>query len=112
MKTTGDGVLARFAAPAQAVRCAAAMVDGAHGEGLELRAGLHAGEVEVRGDDIGGLAVHIASRVSAMAGAGEVYVTGTVRDLVVGSGIVFDDRGRHTLKGVPEEWQVLAVERA
>ena len=112
VKNTGDGVLARFAAPTQALRCAAAMVEAARGEGLELRAGLHAGEVEVRGDDIGGLAVHIAARVSAMAGAGEVFVTGTVRDLVVGSGIAFADRGRHTLKGVPEEWQVLAVERA
>ena len=112
VKTTGDGILARFVAPAQAVRCAAAMVQAARGADLELRAGLHAGEVEVRGDDIGGLAVHIASRVSAMAGPDEVLVTGTVRDLVVGSGIVFDDRGRHNLKGVPDEWQVLAVERA
>ena len=105
-------MLARFAAPAQAVRCAEAMVRAAGDAGLQLRAGLHAGEVELRGDDIGGLAVHIASRVSAMAGPGEVLVTGTVRDLVVGSGIVFDDRGRHNLKGLPDEWQVLAVERA
>jgi class 3 adenylate cyclase len=112
VKTTGDGILARFPTPAQGVRCAAAMVEAAGRSGLELRAGLHAGEIELRGDDIGGLAVHIASRVSAMAGAGEVLVTGTVRDLVVGSGIVFDDRGRHNLKGVPDEWQVLAVERA
>ena len=112
VKMTGDGILARFVAPAQAVRCAAEMVQAARGADLELRAGLHAGEVEVRGDDIGGLAVHIASRVSAMAGPDEVLVTGTVRDLVVGSGIVFDDRGRHNLKGVPDEWQVLAVERA
>ena len=112
VKTTGDGILARFVAPAQAVRCAAEMVQAARAAGLELRAGLHAGEVELRGDDIGGLAVHIASRVSAMAGPAEVLVTGTVRDLVVGSGIVFDDRGRHNLKGVPDEWQVLAVERA
>ena len=112
VKSTGDGILARFPTPAQGVRCAAAMVESATESGLELRAGLHAGEVELRGDDIGGLAVHIASRVSAMAGAGEVLVTGTVRDLVVGSGIVFDDRGRHNLKGVPDEWQVLAVERA
>lgn len=111
VKTTGDGILARFAAPAQAVRCADAMVSTARDFGLDLRAGLHAGEVELRGDDIGGLAVHIASRVSAMASAREVLVTGTVRDLVVGSGIVFDDRGRHNLKGVPDEWQVLAVER-
>ena len=112
VKMTGDGAMARFAAPAQAVRAAVAMVAAAANWGLELRAGLHAGEVELRGDDIGGLAVHIASRVSAMAAAGEVLVTGTVRDLVVGSGIVFDDRGRHNLKGVPDEWQVLAVERA
>jgi class 3 adenylate cyclase len=112
VKSTGDGTLARFVAPAQAVRCAAAMVATADSFGLPLRAGLHAGEVELRGDDIGGLAVHIASRVSALAGPGEVLVTGTVRDLVVGSGIVFDDRGRHNLKGVPDEWQVLAVERA
>ena len=112
VKSTGDGILARFAAPAQAVRCAAAMVATAKSFGLQLRAGLHAGEVELRGDDIGGLAVHIASRVSAMAGPGEVLVTGTVRDLVVGSGIVFDDRGRHNLKGLPDEWQLLSVERA
>jgi class 3 adenylate cyclase len=111
VKTTGDGVLARFSAPAQAVRCAVAMVAAAQASGLALRAGLHAGEVELRGDDIGGLAVHIASRVTGMAGSDEVLVTGTVRDLVVGSGIVFDDRGRHNLKGVPDEWQVLAVER-
>ncbi|HSZ36319.1 MAG TPA: adenylate/guanylate cyclase domain-containing protein [Acidimicrobiales bacterium] len=112
VKMTGDGILARFPTPAQGVRCAAAMVEAAGRSGLELRAGLHAGEVELRGDDIGGMAVHIASRVSAMAAAGEVLVTGTVRDLVVGSGIVFDDRGRYNLKGVPDEWQVLAVERA
>ncbi len=112
VKNTGDGMLARFDAPAEAVRCAEAMVATALSFGLQLRAGLHAGEVELRGDDIGGLAVHIASRVSAMAGPGEVLVSGTVRDLVVGSGIVFDDRGRHTLKGLPDEWQVLAVERA
>ncbi len=112
VKMMGDGILARFVAPAQAVRCAEAMVTTAASFGLQLRAGLHAGEVELRGDDIGGLAVHIASRVSAMAAPGEVLVTGTVRDLVVGSGIVFDDRGRHNLKGLPDEWHVLAVERA
>jgi class 3 adenylate cyclase len=112
VKTTGDGILARFAAPAQAVRCSAAMVDAAKSAGFGLRAGLHAGEVELRGDDIGGMAVHIASRISAMAGSDEILVTGTVRDLVVGSGIIFDDRGRHNLKGVPDEWQILAVARA
>ncbi|HVA06420.1 MAG TPA: adenylate/guanylate cyclase domain-containing protein [Acidimicrobiales bacterium] len=112
VKNTGDGTLARFAAPAQAIRCAIAMVETAKNFGVEIRAGLHAGEIELRGDDIGGLAVHIASRISAMAASSEVLTTGTVRDLVVGSGIVFDDRGRHNLKGVPDEWQVLAVERA
>ncbi len=110
VKNTGDGTLARFASPTQAVRCAKAMVETAQNFGLEIRAGLHAGEIELRGDDIGGLAVHIASRVSALAGASEVLTTGTVRDLVVGSGIVFDDRGRHNLKGIPDEWQLLAVE--
>jgi class 3 adenylate cyclase len=112
VKTTGDGILARFAAPTQAVRCAEAMVRTAGAAGLPLRAGLHVGEVELRGDDIGGLAVHLASRVSALAGPGEVLVTGTVRDLVVGSGITFDDRGRHALKGLPDEWRLLAVARA
>jgi class 3 adenylate cyclase len=112
VKTTGDGLLARFDSPAQAVRCAVALAQSARDTDLQLRAGLHAGEVELRGDDIGGLAVHIASRVSDMAGPDEVLVTGTVRDLVVGSGIIFDDRGRHNLKGVPQEWQLLAVEQA
>jgi class 3 adenylate cyclase len=112
VKNTGDGSLARFASPAQAVRCAVSMAETAKNFGVEIRAGLHAGEIELRGDDIGGLAVHIASRVSALAGASEVLTTGTVRDLVVGSGIVFDDRGRHNLKGVPDEWQLLAVEQA
>ncbi len=111
VKNTGDGTLARFAGPAQGVRCARAMVETAQNFGVEIRAGLHAGEIELRGDDIGGLAVHIASRVCALAGPSEVLTTGTVRDLVVGSGIVFDDRGRHNLKGVPDEWQLLAVER-
>ena len=112
VKNTGDGTLARFAGPAQGVRCALAMVKTAKNFGVEIRAGLHAGEIELRGDDIGGLAVHIASRVSALAGPSEVLTTGTVRDLVVGSGIVFDDRGRHNLKGVPDVWQLLAVEHA
>ena len=109
VKNTGDGSLARFAGPAQGVRCAAAMVETAKNFGVEIRAGLHTGEIELRGNDIGGLAVHIASRVSALAQPSEVLATGTVRDLVVGSGIVFDDRGLHDLKGVPEQWQLLAV---
>jgi len=112
VKNTGDGTLARFASPAQGIRCAKAMVETAQNFGVEIRAGLHAGEIELRGDDIGGLAVHIASRVSALAQSSEVLTTGTVRDLVVGSGIVFDDRGRHNLKGIPDEWQLLCVEKA
>ncbi len=112
VKNTGDGTLARFASPAQGIRCAKAMVETAQNFEMEIRAGLHAGEIELRGDDIGGLAVHIASRVSALAGHSEVLTTGTVRDLVVGSGIVFDDRGRHNLKGIPDEWQLLSVVQA
>jgi class 3 adenylate cyclase len=110
VKNTGDGSLARFTGPTQAVRCAMAMVETARNFGIEIRVGLHVGEIELRGDDIGGLAVHIAARVSALAEPDEIRTTGTVRDLVVGSGIVFDDRGRHTLKGVPGEWQLLAVQ--
>jgi class 3 adenylate cyclase len=110
VKNTGDGSLARFSGPTQAVRCAIAMVETARNFGIEIRAGLHVGEIELRGDDIGGLAVHIAARVSALAEPGEIRATGTVRDLVVGSGIAFNDRGRHNLKGVPGEWQLLAVQ--
>jgi class 3 adenylate cyclase len=110
VKNTGDGSLARFTGPTQGVRCAMAMVETARNFGIEIRVGLHVGEIELRGDDIGGLAVHIAARVSALAEPDEIRTTGTVRDLVVGSGIVFDDRGRHTLKGVPGEWQLLAVQ--
>jgi class 3 adenylate cyclase len=109
VKNTGDGTLARFAAPAQGIRCALDMIQTATNFGVEIRAGLHTGEVELRGDDIGGLAVHIASRVSSLAGPSEVLTTGTVRDLVVGSGIVFEDRGRHNLKGVPGQWELLVV---
>ena len=110
VKNTGDGTLARFSGPTQGVRCAMAMMETARNFGIEIRAGLHVGEIELRGDDIGGLAVHIAARVSALAEPGETRATGTVRDLVIGSGIVFDDRGQHTLKGVPGEWHLLAVQ--
>jgi class 3 adenylate cyclase len=109
VKDTGDGMVARFAAPAQGVRCAMALVEIAAHLGLEIRAGLHTGEVEIRGGDIGGLAVHIAARVSALAGPGQVLTTGTVRDLVVGSGLEFADCGVHDLKGVPGHWQLLGV---
>jgi class 3 adenylate cyclase len=108
--TTGDGFLAAFDGPGRAIQCAQAMAQAARGLGLEVRAGLHTGECERRGDDLAGIAVHIGARVSALAGPGEVLVTSTVRDLVAGSGIEFEDRGRHELKGVPGEWQLMAVE--
>ena len=107
---TGDGILATFDGPARAVRCAQAICDGIRPLGIDVRAGLHTGEIELRGDDIGGIAVHIGQRVSALAGPGEVLVSSTVKDLVAGSGIVFTDRGFHQLKGVPDEWRVFAVE--
>ena len=109
VKTTGDGVLARFDGPARGIQCASAIVDAAGRLDLRVRAGLHVGECLLRGDDLAGIAVHIGARISALARAGEVYVSSTVRDLVAGSGIAFDDRGRHSLKGVPGDWQVLAV---
>ena len=109
VKSTGDGFLALFDGPARAISCACAMRDAVHPLGLRIRAGLHAGEVELRGDDVGGIAVHLAARVAAKAAADEVLVSRTVTDLVAGSGIGFVDRGTHTLKGVPGEWQILAV---
>jgi class 3 adenylate cyclase len=109
VNTTGDGFLAAFDGPARAVRCAQAIVDDARNMSIEVRAGLHTGECEVRGSDLAGIAVHTGARVSALAGPSEVLVTSTVRDLVAGSGIEFTDRGRHELKGVGE-WQVLAVQ--
>jgi len=108
--TTGDGLVARFDGPARAVSCACAIRDGVHGLGLEIRAGVHSGEVELRGDDVTGLAVHIAARIVAATGANDVLVSSTVRDLVVGSGIEFFDRGEHELKGVPGIWRLFAVE--
>ena len=109
VKTVGDGILATFDGPARAIRCAAAIRDGVAELGLEIRAGLHTGEIEVEPDDIAGLAVHIGARISALAGGGEVLVSSTVKDLVVGSGLEFDDRGTHELKGVPGEWHLFAV---
>ena len=107
--TAGDGFLATFDGPARAIRCAQEIV-GADGPlGVRVRAGIHTGECEVMGDDIGGIAVHIAARVSAWAGPGEVLVSRTVKDLVAGSGIAFSDRGEHELKGIPDSWQLLAV---
>lgn len=107
--STGDGLLATFDGPARAVRCALAIRDGLRGLGMQMRAGLHTGEIERRGSNVGGLAVHIAARVQALAQPGEVLVSRTVKDLVAGSVLAFVDRGTHQLKGVPDEWQVFAV---
>jgi class 3 adenylate cyclase len=110
VKTTGDGFLVTFDGPARAIRCAGAVHDAARQLHVDVRVGLHTGEVEVRGDDIGGVAVHIAQRVSSLAQPGEILVSSTVKDLVAGSAILFADRGSHVLKGVPGEWRLLAVE--
>ena len=106
MRTTGDGFFVLFEGPARAVRCALALVEAVRPLGLEIRAGLHIGEVELVGDDIEGLAIHIGARIAALAGTGEVLVSRTIKDLVVGSGLTFHDRGMHALKGVSEEWQL------
>jgi class 3 adenylate cyclase len=109
VKVIGDGFLATFDGPARATRCAADIVEQSRGLGIRVRAGLHTGECEMIGDDISGMTVHIAARVSALAGPDEVLVSQTVRDLVAGSGIALEHRGRHSLKGVPEEWDIHAV---
>lgn len=109
VKSTGDGVLAVFDGPARAVQWAQATITAMRDMGLDVRAGVHTGEVERRGDDIGGLAVHIAARVADVAAAGEVLVSRTVTDLVAGAGITFADRGAHTLKGVPGRWELYAA---
>jgi class 3 adenylate cyclase len=108
--TAGDGFLATFDGPARAVRCALACVDAVRPLGLEIRAGVHTGEVERAGAGVRGLAVHIGARVGSLAGAGQVLVSRTVKDLAVGSGLVFSDYGTHVLKGVPDEWQIYAAE--
>jgi class 3 adenylate cyclase len=109
VKSTGDGVLATFDGPGRAIRCACAIRDSVRPLGIDLRAGLHTGEIEVLGDDVAGMAVHIGARVSALAGPGEVLVSSTVKDLVAGSGIEFDNRGENELKGVPGTWKLYAV---
>ena len=109
--TTGDGFLARFDGPGRAVRCAQEIHVAVSRVGLEVRAGVHTGEVQLMADNIAGLAVHIGARVAETATAGETRVTSTVRDLVIGSGLEFHDRGMHTLKGVPGEWTILSVKR-
>jgi class 3 adenylate cyclase/pimeloyl-ACP methyl ester carboxylesterase len=109
VNTAGDGFLAMFDGPQRAIRCAMSIRDAVQSLGIEVRAGLHTGECEVRGDDIGGIAVHIGARVSALAGSNDVLVSSTLRDLVIGSGLEFEDRGAHQLKGVPGEWHLFAV---
>jgi class 3 adenylate cyclase len=110
VNTTGDGFVVSFDGPARAIRCAAEIRDATKALGIDLRVGLHTGECEVRGDDLGGLAVHIAARVGSIAGPGEVLVSRTVVDLVAGSGIEFHDRGEHDLKGVPGTWRLFAAQ--
>jgi class 3 adenylate cyclase/pimeloyl-ACP methyl ester carboxylesterase len=109
VSTSGDSFLAMFDGPQRAIRCAMAIRDAVRSLGIEVRAGLHTGECEIRGDDIGGIAVHIGARVSALAGANDVLVSSTLRDLVIGSGLEFEERGAHQLKGVPGEWRLFAV---
>jgi class 3 adenylate cyclase/pimeloyl-ACP methyl ester carboxylesterase len=109
VSTSGDGFLAMFDGPQRAIRCAMSIRDAVQSLGIQVRAGLHTGECEVRGDDIGGIAVHIGARVSALAVPNEVLVSSTLRDLVIGSGLEFEERGAHELKGVPGEWRLFAV---
>ena len=109
IKSTGDGVLATFDGPARGIRAGEAMVENTRDLGLELRVGVHTGEVELLGDDVSGMAVHIAARVMDSAGPGEVVVSSTVRDLVVGSRLVFEDRGTHELRGVPGDWRLWSL---
>jgi class 3 adenylate cyclase len=112
VKSLGDGYLITFDGPARAIRCARDVVDDASALGLAVRSGVHTGECELMGDDVVGMAVHIGARVAERAGSGEVLVSGAVRDLVVGSGIEFDERGTEELKGVPGTWSLLAVRDA
>lgn len=109
VKATGDGALATFDGPARGVRCGQAIASAVRPLGLEIRAGVHTGEVELRGADVGGIGVHIAARVQSVASAGEIMVSRTVTELVVGSGLTFEDRGEHELKGVPGSWQLYAA---
>ena len=103
---TGDGLVATFDGPARAVQCALALRDQVHALGLQIRAGVHTGEIERRRDDVAGIGVHIAARVMALGDGDEVLVSRTVKDLVAGSGLAFHDRGTHELKGVPDTWQI------
>ena len=109
VKTMGDGFLATFDGPARAVRCAVSLIAAMVPLGIEIRAGLHTGEIELDAEDVAGVAVAIGARVGAMAGASEVLVSQTVKDLVTGSGLTFEDAGEHELKGVPDRWRLYRV---
>jgi class 3 adenylate cyclase len=109
IKETGDGVLAVFDAPARGIECAKRLRSALSHAGIAIRAGIHTGEVELRGDDVSGIGVHIAARVAALAGAGELFASRTIKDLVTGAEYTFASRGVHRLRGVPERWEVLAV---
>jgi class 3 adenylate cyclase len=109
VKSTGDGILATFDSPGAAIRCATALRDRLQQVGIEIRAGLHTGEIQPRGADVGGIAVHVAARVMGAAGDGEVLVSRTVRDLVAGSDIALEDRGSYALKGIAGDWQLFAI---
>jgi class 3 adenylate cyclase len=109
VKATGDGVFATFAGPTQAIRFAKALPSSMEPLGIEVRCGIHTGEMEILDDDVAGLAVHIAARISSLAGPSEVLVSRTVKDLVAGAGIDMVSRGTHVLKGVPDEWEIFEV---
>jgi class 3 adenylate cyclase len=109
VKTTGDGILATFDGPGRGIRCAAALREELSGIGLQLRAGLHTGEVELRDSDVGGIAVHIAARVMGTARPDEILTSRTVRDLVIGANIALEERGAHALKGIDGTWQLYAI---
>lgn len=110
--TAGDGFFASFDGPARAIRCATAVAEAVSALGLDVRWGLHTGECELLGGKLGGIAVHIGARVASLCRPSEVLVSSTVRDLVAGSGVAFEDRGSHRLKGVPDEWRIFAVVRS
>ncbi len=109
IKGTGDGMLATFDAPARGLKCAKSLGAALADAGIAIRAGVHTGEVELRGEDVAGIGVHIAARVAAEAGSGELLASRTVKDLVAGSGFEFASRGLHSLKGVPDQWELLSV---
>jgi class 3 adenylate cyclase len=109
VNTVGDGFVATFDGPGRAIQCACAIRDAVKALDIEVRIGLHTGEIEMRGDDVAGIAVHMAQRVCALARPGEVFVSRTVTDLVAGSGLQFEERGQHDLKGIPGTWQLYSV---